>query len=384
MLHRKAAPLRTHAMATEDGLHVLHVAEYGSPNAIPVVYLHGGPGGGIPVDAPRLFDPEVFRLVVFDQRGCGKSTCEDRLRGNTTDMLISDIESVRKHLGIQRWAVVGSSYGALLTSLYAARHAASITFAIVHGAFLGTRAEVGWLYESGGASRFYPQQWDAHMAPRCQSDTLDAGRSEAHGTDTPALVADFYRVLSDSAVDRTHPPSADTPPPPAALAAAVALTAWEDEMETIAPTPASHEPGELISGAQIAAHYFYHGCFLHASDEVAASAADAEPAAAYLPGGILPELRAAAKELSTVPCFIVHGRHDVVCPPRAATRLHDAWPHSSLRIVEGGAHALFEKPMRAAVQAALADFASRQQAGASAGVEAGVSGSPTKRRRGNP
>ena len=121
MLHRKQPPLRTLAVPTSDGLHVLHVEEHGRSDGDPVVYLHGGPGGGIPPDISRLFDPQAFRLVVFDQRGCGKSTCADRLRDNTTDHIIADIETVRDHLGIDRWAVLGSSFGALLTALYAAR-----------------------------------------------------------------------------------------------------------------------------------------------------------------------------------------------------------------------------------------------------------------------
>eukprot|EP00966_Prymnesium_polylepis_P138406 3198118-Prymnesium_polylepis.1 len=128
----------------------------------------------------------------------------------------------------------------------------------------------------------------------------------------------------------------------ALVSAADALVRWEDELETLAPTPATHDAAELISGAQIATHYFYHGCFLRSAD------------------GALPELTGAAGAgaLASVPCAIIHGRHDVVCTPRAAYTLHRAWPRSSLRIVEGGAHALFEKPMRAAAQAALAEVSS--------------------------
>ena len=157
-MHPKHAPTSTLLLPTRDGLHELHVAEYGASGGTPIVYLHGGPGGGTPPDVPRLFDPAVFRLVTFDQRGCGRSRCADRLLANTTALLIDDVEAVRCRLGIERWAVFGSSYGSLLVALYAARHSARVTFAIAHGVFLGTRAEVGWLYEAPGASRFYPDQ----------------------------------------------------------------------------------------------------------------------------------------------------------------------------------------------------------------------------------
>ena len=375
MLHRKAPPIRTHSLQTADGLHVLHVAEYGSENGTPVIYLHGGPGGGTPPDAPRLFDPETFRLTVFDQRGCGRSTCADRLRANTTDLLIEDIEAVRRHLGIERWGVVGSSYGALLTALYSARHSQHVSFAVVHGAFLGTKSEVEWLYCGEGAARFYPQQWAtleqaAVGALEAAADAVAPPMHPAPPFAPPPLVGTFHRALTAPGVGRSHPPHADdAPPPAAALAAAAALTAWEDDMETLAPMPATHEPVELLAGAQIAVHYFFHGCHLAAPGVAHDSAPP--PEGSYLEDGILAELRDARDALAAVPCVIVHGRHDVVCPPRAAWRLHAAWPHAKLRLVEHGAHALFEKPMRAAAQAALVEL-----------LGTGESATTAKRRRG--
>lgn len=366
-MHRKSPPTRTHSVATSDGHHVLHVAEYGTGNKTPVVYLHGGPGGGIPPDVPRLFDPEVFHVIVFDQRGCGRSTCADRLRANTTDRLIDDIETVRLHIGVEQWAVVGSSYGALLTALYVARCATHVSWAVVHGAFLGTRAEVTWLYSSDGAARFYPHQWDEFFsATRGVGDAPDTASAPAGDQAATALVARIYRALTADDVSRMQPPPTDQGLPAAAVAAASALTRWEDEMETLSPMPATHGSAELLAGAQIAAHYFYHGCHLATAGE----RHDSVPALiAYKPDGILDELRDAAEMLGRVPCAIVHGRHDVVCPPRAAHQLHAVWPRSTLRIVEGGAHALFEKPMRAAAQAAFAEFT------------AATGGSSSKRQR---
>ena len=149
----KSTPARKEHTIVVSGGHTLYAAEYGNLDGDPLVYVHGGPGGGIPKDANRL----------FDQRGCGRSVCADRLAENTTDALVSDIETVRTTLGIERWLVMGSSYGSLLTALYAARHPDRVLGCILHGVFLGSRAEVEWLYE-GGAARFYPERWQQFEA----------------------------------------------------------------------------------------------------------------------------------------------------------------------------------------------------------------------------
>ena len=361
-LFAKAKPTRTRAVDTADGLHRLHMAEYGRASAsggVPIVYLHGGPGGGIPPDAPRLFDPETFHIVVFDQRGCGLSSCADRLQANTTDLLVEDVETVRVALGIEQWIVMGSSYGSLLSVLYALRHPSSVRSVLVHGVFLGSHAEIAWLFEPDGAARFYPQQWanfealgstgDDDSNTKLAKEEVEEAAQSGWLPSPIKLVVDYHRVLAAEPSGDTDnaelmrnplPASVADNPPPRVLAAAKAMALWEDDMETLAPMPATHDPAELISGTQIAAHFFYHGC--------------------YLPDdGLLPELaRAPAATLAAIPLAIIHGRHDVICPPRAAAKLHAAWPKSSLRIVEGGAHALFEKPMRAAAQAALAELTS--------------------------
>ena len=386
MLHPKRQPARTHNVKTADGLHTLHIQEYGDVDraSCSVCYFHGGPGGGTPPDTSRLFDPETFHLVVFDQRGCGCSACDDRLRANTTDLLIQDVEMVRTALGIERWGIMGSSYGSLLVALYAARHAARVSWALLHGVFLGSRAEIAWLYEEGGASRFYPQQWDdfAGFAAEAASELHDesggpsaealaSAHVDAAGLAAfeppPKLLSQYHAIinlhpsLSPSLRANPLPTNGVTkagPPPPSLVAAAAALTRWEDEMETLAPCPATHEPGELVAGAMIALHYFLHGCFLPQ------------------PKGAVSELAAegTAAALARIPCAIIHGRHDVVCTPRAAAALHSLWPHSTLRIVEGGAHALFEKPMRAAAQACLAELTQ-------CGGSAAAAGAAPKRRR---
>ena len=377
-LFAKARPTRSTFIPTPDGLHELYVAEYGNlgPNGVPIVYLHGGPGGGIPPDAPRLFDPETFHIVVFDQRGCGNSKCGNRLKANTTDRLVEDAETVRNTLGIDRWIVMGSSYGSLLAVLYAARHPSSVRSVLAHGVFLGRPSEIEWLFEPGGAARFYPQQWADFEAAAAELGASDDDAQRSDGV--PQLVAVYHRALIGEHADTgsellanplTVATDHSSPVSTRVLAAAEAMARWEDEMETIAPAPATHDAAELIAGAQIAAHYFFHGCFL--------------PHRA----GVLPELAARRKALADVPLVIIHGRHDVICPPNAAADLHAAWPNSSLRIVEGGAHALFEKPMRAAAQAALAELSAcggsaRTSGGLGAAGGDGAPAASGKRRRG--
>ena len=397
----RMAPFATHSLSVSDG-HALAIFEYGTPTGVPIVYLHGGPGGSTPPDVPRLFDPEVWRVVCFDQRGCGRSTCADRLRGNTTEHLLSDVEAVRTALSITSWGVMGSSYGSLLAALYAARNPASVQWVLLHGVFMGSDAEVAWLFEPDGAARFYPQQWaEVKVGATLAGDPCDEAEAAAPSSEMmlaeaavaslpdafagrPALLAAYHALLAGPTVPRAHPPpsaSADEEQPslapapaegaspamaqvavPAAsLAAARALARWEDEMETLVPQPATHEASELLASAQIAVHHFMHGCFMPAD-------------------GALPELRAARQTLEVIPCAIVHGRHDVLCPPHTASALHAAWPHSTLRIVEAGAHALFEKPMRVAAQLCLLELREgRGGAGQPAAAEDG--GKAKKRRR---
>ena len=283
VLFKSAARARAeHTVPVADGQHALCVREYGAAEGVPIVYLHGGPGGGTPPDVHRLFDPEVFRVILFDQRGCGRSSCEDRLRDNTTGHLLGDIEAVRTALGIERWAVMGSSYGSLLAALYAARHAARVRWVILHGVFLGSAGEIAWLYTSNGAARFYPQQWvdfeasaetaaangglendSEGSAPlgatatgsSCIASTSDARTATAAPAaiappvDTPPpLLTAYYNLLTMPTVPREHSPSSDAQPiPGAALAAAAALAKWEDEMETLSPCPATHDAAELLA-----------------------------------------------------------------------------------------------------------------------------------------
>ena len=319
----KAAPPRArHSVAVGSG-HILRVREYGSPSGLPLVYLHGGPGGTTPPRVAQLVDPAMWRLFTFDQRGCGECASEDALRDNMTGELVADVEAVRRAVGVDRWVVMGSSYGTLLAALYAARHAEHVSGVVIHATFLGSRRELEWLYE-GGAASFYPE----YYAELEEAVAEELSRARARGETLPHVAA------CHAMIDDDRPERAD-----ARKCAAAAFVAFEDAMETLRPEPAEHADEELIRGATIQAHYFMHGCFLRP------------------PEGALPELREARQALSAVPCAIVHGRHDVICPPRAAHDLHSAWPRSELHVVEGGAHALFEKPMRSQVQLCLLKLA---------------------------
>ena len=239
--------------------HVLHVAEYGPLEGMPIVYLHGGPGGGTPPDACRLFDPEVFRIVLFDQRGCGQSRCDDRLDRNTTDDLVADVEAVRAALGIERWAVMGSSYGSLLTALYAARHPSRVRFAVLHGVFLGSDEEVRWLYAEGGASMFYPEQWAAFEAAAA------ALPEAAVRAGVPSLLARYHAAIAPPGVSRAHPPPPDEGDGGGAAAslmrtASAALTAWEDDMETLAPCGPFLAPHKEGSGWAVWCNLWRSSC----------------------------------------------------------------------------------------------------------------------------
>ena len=265
-LFAKKPPHTEHAVEVSGG-HVLYVAEYGLATGTTLIYLHGGPGGGIPKDASRLFDPDLYRVVLYDQRGCGQSICDDRLRENTTEALVADLEVIRATLGIERWLVMGSSYGALLTALYAARHPSRVQGCLLHGVFLGSRAEVAWLFE-GGASAFYPDGW-LRFEAALGSSTLPPARE---GEPLPHIAA-FHALVNHTNADRSHPPShspSDHPADVMAAAAAAAVVQWEDDIETLAPLPpTSDDASEAVAGAQIALHHFYNSCFLPADGAVA-------------------------------------------------------------------------------------------------------------------
>lgn len=280
----------------------------GNPNGVPALFLHGGPGGGFHPEHRRLFDPEHYKIVLFDQRGCGRSLPLAELQANTTDHLIGDIERLRIALGVEDWLILGGSWGAALGVAYAQRHPQHVRGLILRGVFTGRRCEVDWLYRAG-ASNLFPEAWErfaGHIPPDEQGD----------------LVAAYHRRLTGASIE-------------ARMEAARAWCAWEAELLTLRPRARASgavSQGELAL-ARIEAHYFVNNSFLREG-----------------------ELIASAGHLADIPAIIVQGRYDVVTPVRSAYELAGAWPGARLRIVPDAGHATSEPGVLAGLVAATDEF----------------------------
>jgi proline iminopeptidase len=296
-LYPPAEPRRTGRLPVGDG-HELHWEECGRPDGIPVVVLHGGPGGGLSAAMRRFFDPSRWRVALFDQRGAGRSTPHASLHANTTAHLVADIERLREHLGVDRWALFGGSWGSTLALAYAQAHPDRALGLILRGVFLFTRAEVDWFYR-GGVSPLLPEAWSRFLAPLSDAERADP-------------IAGYHRVLIDDDFEtrRGH---------------ARAWADWESAALTRASARrfalARHgDPRAADALARIECHYMMHDGFFDSSDAIVA--------------GLDP--------IKRLPCLIVQGRLDLVTPPRAAVRLARAWPGARLNIVENAGHAAVE------------------------------------------
>jgi len=273
----------------------------GNPEGKPVVFLHGGPGGGTSPLHRQFFDPDAYRIVLFDQRGCGRSLPHVAdgadLSTNTTGHLLRDIELLRTRLGIDRWQVFGGSWGSTLALAYAQKHPERVTELVLRGVFLLRRSEIDWYY-NGGAGQIFPDLWEKFCAP------LAGAEPGEHPVDT------YHRLLH-------------SPDPEVALDAAVAWSTWEGATSSLLPRPEhvaeTGEPRFALAFARIENHYFHHRGFL---DE----------------GQLLRD----AHLLNGIPGVIVQGRYDVVCPAASAWALHRAWPESTLHIVDDAGHAANE------------------------------------------
>lgn len=290
----------------------------GNPRGKPAVFVHGGPGGGTDPAHRRLFDPDAYRIVLFDQRGCGKSTPHVAdgadLSVNTTDHLVADMEALRAHLGIERWLVFGGSWGSTLGLAYAQRHPRRVTELVLRGIFLLRRFELDWYY-NGAAGLLFPEQWEDFLAPVPEAERDDD------------LIEAYHRLLH-------------SPDPATAVKAAVAWSTWEGATSSLLPNPQrvadTGEPRFALAFARIENHYFRHGGFL---DE----------------GQLLRD----AAALEGIPVVIVHGRYDVVCPVVSAWELHQALPGSTLRVVPDAGHAFSEPGITDALVAATDSFSGR-------------------------
>lgn len=298
-----------------DGGHCFYWEACGNPRGRPALFLHSGPGGGCTANNRRLFDPKPYRIILFDQRGCGRSWPHASLEANTTAHLISDIETLRNWLGIQRWLLLGGSWGATLALAYAETHPERVTAMILRGVFTAQRSEFRWLYGEGGASRLCPEAWERFQAPIPEHERDD-------------LVAAYHARLTigDPAVEQP---------------AARAWCAWEDALISAAwPSPPEsadsfqNESVRLLALAQIEAHYALHGAFLEEG-----------------------QLLGNAHRLRGIPGVIVQGGRDAVTPPRTALDLHAAWPRAELRVSQDAGHATCEPGILRELITATEDFA---------------------------
>jgi proline iminopeptidase len=308
------SPLTSEQLAVGDG-HELYVESVGRAGGIPAVYLHGGPGSGCQPDHRRLFDPERFHAVLFDQRGCGRSRPKGSREHNTLPHLIADMEAIRTHFGFERWMVVGGSWGATLALAYAQAHPARVSGIVLRATFLGTYAEI----ESGFAERlpcFYPDLSEDFLSllPEGErSRPLDAYWRRILDPDPaihgPAARAwnDTERILSEYKPSRTR-------------------------LDSIAIRSGNAMPATAF----MEAHYFANDCFMR-------------------PNQLLED----ARQLAGIPGIIVQGRYDLLCPPSSSQALAARWADAQLRIVEGAGHTLYDPGVRDAVMKGVADIASR-------------------------
>lgn len=299
-LYPPLQPYRDGMLDVGDGQQ-LYWEESGNPDGKPVVFLHGGPGGGTTPAHRQFFDPAAYRIVLFDQRGCGRSVPHIAdgadLATNTTWHLVADIERLRTQLGIERWQVFGGSWGSTLALAYAQTHPERVTEMVLRGVFLLRRKEIDWYY-NGAAGFVYPDEWEKYLAP--------IPEHERDGD----LVAAYHRLLA-------------SPDPEVAAVAAVAWSCWEGATSSLLPQPdrveEAADPRFALAFARIENHYFVNGGFL--SD-----------------GQLLRDI----DRIAHIPAVIVQGRHDIVCPPVSAWDLHRAWPGSRLHLVPDAGHAAAE------------------------------------------
>ncbi len=277
-----------------DG-HTVYMEQCGRPDGLPVVVLHGGPGGGCSPAMRRYFDPEVFRIVLFDQRGCGRSRPHASVQANTTWHLVADIEAIRQTLHIDKWVVFGGSWGATLSLIYAETHPERVRHLVLRGVFLMSRAELDWFY-GGGAGQFWPDLWARFV------DLVPEG-------ERGDLIAAYHkRLFSGEAMVETR--------------FARAWAAWENALASIGSDGrVGAGPTEYARAfARLENHYFSNAGFLETDGQI---------------------LRDVGR-IADIPGDIVQGRFDMICPPKSAHMLHEAWPSSSLTIVPRAGHALSE------------------------------------------
>jgi proline iminopeptidase len=310
------APYATHRLKV-DAPHDLYVEECGNPDGLPVCFVHGGPGAGCEDMHRRFFDPDRYRIVLFDQRGAGRSTPHACLDLNTTQHLVSDMERIRERLGIRKWSLFGGSWGSTLSLVYAQTHPQRVSALILRGIFLCRPWEIRWFYQEG-ANRLFPDHWQDFIEPIPAAERGDL------------LRAHYKRLTGADEIARMH--------------SAKAWSLWEGRTLTLVPNQHVLDffgsPHVALSLARIEAHYFAHDTFLEA-DQILANAA----------------------RLKDIPGVIVHGRYDVVCPVQNAWDLSQAWPQARLEIIPDAGHSAAEPSITSALVKATIDMAAQLDKG---------------------
>jgi len=295
ILYPEIKPYKEHHLSVSD-IHTLYIEESGNPQGIPVLFIHGGPGGGSDHKSRCFFDPDLYRIIVFDQRGAGRSTPHAELSDNTTQHLIDDIEKIRLHLGIKSWVLFGGSWGSTLALLYAQAFPDCVLEFILRGIFLCRKKDLQWFYQEG-ASRLFPDEWQQYVKPIPVSERGD-------------FIKAYYQLLtSDNELKR--------------MAAAKAWSGWEGACSTLKANKSVKDhfthPQVALAMARIECHYFINNSFIDENQ-------------------IIENMH----KIAHIPGVIVHGRYDVVCPLDNAFDLQAHWLEAQLHVIREAGHSAFE------------------------------------------
>jgi proline iminopeptidase len=314
-LYPEIKPYARHMVEVDD-THQVYVDESGTPDGIPVVFVHGGPGSGCEYDSRCFFNPEKYRIILFDQRGSGRSKPHAETKNNTVQHLIGDMEKVREFLKIDQWMLFGGGWGSMLSIAYAEAHADHVLAMVLRGIFLGRKSDVDWVYQEG-ASRFYPDHWEDFVAPIPEADRGD-------------MVAAYHKRI-DGADELAR------------MSAIKAWSRWEADISSMHPNArlVKHfsDPHRATARARLGLHYYTNACFLEDN-----------------------QLLDNVDVISEIPGIIVHGRYDMLCPLQNAYDLHEGWPISQLFIVREAGHSATEAALIDALIRATRDMALRFEA----------------------
>jgi len=295
-LFPKISAFKKEWLAVGDG-HEVYVEQSGDPNGIPVIYLHGGPGGGSSENYRRYFDPNIYRIILFDQRGCGLSTPVASINNNNTQILIDDIEQIRVHLNIKQWLVTGGSWGTTLGLVYGVYYPQKVLGFILRGLFLGSQEEYDWLYKANGAQGFFPEYYNEFIQGMNQNEQSDP-------------LSYFYKKLhSENEI--------------AVISASKRWALWEYRLSSIEHQHTSQlkveDPHQALCMAKISSHYFINHCFI--SENFILKNID---------------------KINTIPAILIHGRYDMVCQIKIAHQLAEQWDNAQLQILPNAGHSGFE------------------------------------------